>query len=252
MSNTSAFVNEYPIGDQDYEEHQLVGVREENDGWELRMGDIGATDGSMCFFLQKPSPVTPETGQIVRCYGRFGYPVRGIFLNGVKSFYRTPAEQDEIHRKWCEEQERKRKEEFEKNREDMDRRVAALPEVFQRRIQKFRDNNPDFRWEYEPYELFTCEQAVLIANALRTPEKVKEYHDLPWEKQKELVPGLDDGHSGNTFGCACLLAHHYLTHQENVYREHGALVPLVGCIKYGCVHPLSEEADKPVVVGCDK
>lgn len=46
----------------------------------------------------------------------------------------------------------------------------------------------------------------------------------------------DDGHSGNTFGCAARLAYHYLTEQENIVREHGALVPLVGCEKYGCPH----------------
>lgn len=33
---------------------------------------------------------------------------------------------------------------------------------------------------------------------------VKEFYDLPWEKQVEI--GIDEGHSGNTFGGACALA----------------------------------------------
>jgi hypothetical protein len=48
---------------------------------------------------------------------------------------------------------------------------------------------------------------------------------------------LADGHSGNTVGCACLLARLYLTSPEDVARMHGALTPLVGCAEYGCVHP---------------
>jgi hypothetical protein len=33
---------------------------------------------------------------------------------------------------------------------------------------------------------------------------------MEWDEQKKLVPGLDDGHSGNTFGMACRLAIAYL------------------------------------------
>jgi hypothetical protein len=33
---------------------------------------------------------------------------------------------------------------------------------------------------------------------------------MTWDEQKSLVPGLDDGHSGNTFGVACRLAIFYL------------------------------------------
>ena len=73
-----------------------------------------------------------------------------------------------------------------------------------------------------------------------TTEKIKEFHDLSWEEQLKLIPEDQkeafSGHSGNTFGSACRLANHYLTNQENVILEHGALVYLVGCEEYGCLH----------------
>ena len=111
---------------------------------------------------------------------------------------------------------------------------------FQRRIQKFRDTNPEFRWEYEGYEMFCCEQAVIYARMFPNVEELSAFHKLPWEQQVAKFEGEQrnafDGHSGNTFGFACALARHYITIPENVYREHGALVPLVGCEAYGCPH----------------
>ena len=50
------------------------------------------------------------------------------------------------------------------------------------------------------YNLFAMEQAIVIAEALQTKEAIIEFKDKGWDEQKKLVPGLDDGHSGNTFG----------------------------------------------------
>lgn len=55
-----------------------------------------------------------------------------------------------------------------------------------------------------------------------------ETTQLSYEEQREVVPNLNDGHSGNTFGCACALAFAYLDCPENVPKMHGALSPLVG------------------------
>lgn len=132
------------------------------------------------------------------------------------------------------ESERKQFEEFQRNREGMDKRVAALPEVFRARIQKFRKTNKDFRWKFEGYELFTCEEAIKIAAHCKTLDKVKAFHELPWEEQQKA--GISDQHSGNTFGMSCRLAMWFLTQPENVTKEHGALVGLVGCENYGCPH----------------
>ena len=60
------------------------------------------------------------------------------------------------------------------------------------------------------YNLFSMEQAIVIAEALQTKEAIIEFKDKGWDEQKKLVPGLDDGHSGNTFGMTLRFAISYL------------------------------------------
>ena len=213
----------------DYALERVEGNRE--DGWSVTF------DGAIGVYVPSHSPIVPEVGMTIRLYGRgFGYPVRGLYLNGVRVFYRTEAEQQEHHRQQVEADKAKRRAEFEAERADMDRRYEALPPIFRARLDKFRRNNPDFRWEFEGYELFTCEQAVAFAETFKTPEALQTWARLEDPKeQHRQCPRMADGHSGNTFGCACKLAYQYLTTPENVERMHGALAPLVGSEEYGCV-----------------
>ena len=60
------------------------------------------------------------------------------------------------------------------------------------------------------YNLFAMEQGIVIAEALQTKEAIIEFKDKGWDEQKKLVPGLDDGHSGNSFGMALRFAIAYL------------------------------------------
>jgi hypothetical protein len=60
------------------------------------------------------------------------------------------------------------------------------------------------------YNLFVMEQGILIAESLQTKEAIIEFKDKDWNEQKILVPGLDDGHSGNTFNMALRFAIAYL------------------------------------------
>lgn len=197
--------------DAEFMEHVIEGVRPSTDGYELQL------DGSGCFWCPKESPIVPTVGMIARLYGKgFGYTVRGLDINGFEVFYRTAAEEDERHRQWCRDEEAKRQKELEENLPAMDAKYAALPEVFRLRIDKFRGNNPTFRRDFESYEMFCCEQAVVIADALKTSDAVRKWADLPFEEQKASVPGLGDGHSGNTFGCACSLAVLYLDRPDGV------------------------------------
>jgi hypothetical protein len=229
-----AQTNQFPKGDNDYEEHKLTAVNEHDDGYELMMGSLG-------FFVKKPVPVVPEIGQTVRVYGKFGSPVRGIFFNGQQVFYRTQAEQDKLHAEQVAASEKEKKETWEAQKDEYFAKIAALPELFQRRIKKFQDTNPDYDWKFGGYELFCCEQAWVFVSSLGTAEALQAWAKLGYEEQKAQVPELSDGHSGNTFGISVRLAWHYLTNKENVVLEHGALTPLVGCEEYGCPH-----ADTPV------
>lgn len=223
--------DEYPHGDNEHQTYTIEKV--EGDairGWTVTF------DGCCCFGIPPTSPVVPTVNMAVRQYGRgFGFVVRGVFLDGRRVFYRTEREQREQDKHDSAVQEGRQREAFDRERADLDRRYEALPPIFRARIDKFRRNNPDFRWQFEGYELFTCEQAVVFADALKAPDALWVWHELPYKEQRAACPGMSDEHSGNTFGMACRLALDYLTKPENVEARHGALAPLVGSEEYGCV-----------------
>lgn len=233
--------------DPAFEEVTIAEVREEDGGWSIKRSD------GWSFFVPKTSPVVPAIGMTARFYGKgIGFVVRGLVIDGQTVFYRTEAQQKALAEEESRKREQEQKYDFKKNRAAMDRRYRALPEVFQRRLDKFRTNNPDFRWRFEGYEMFCCEQAVVIADAMLAKARsetqaagmtveevaaiyVKHFHGLEWEQQKLVVPAISDGHSGNTFGCAVTLAVQYLSVPENVVKMYGAMAPLVGSEEYGCV-----------------
>lgn len=213
------------------------------------------------FGIQEEWDVPIKSGDVARFYGRgIGSTVRGLDINGLQCFYLTEEQLRAKHAREVLEYEAQQKAEFEKNKANLDEKYNNLPEVFQRRMDKFRANNPDFRWKYESYEMFCCEQAVIIATAIgnrlvdeaiteglpleeakkviveRAPTAIHEFYEMPWEKQQEVISDLADGHSGNTFGCSVRLASFYISeHPENIVKLHGALAPLVGSEEYGCV-----------------
>lgn len=215
--------------DTDFEDKIITKVEDGEKYWTI------GCDG-WCFGVPKENGVTPYVGDTARFYpGGLGHEVRGLLLNGREVYYRTAEEQAEKHRLWviAEKAERKRKFE-ETGRAKLDADYLTLPAEFKKRIDGFRERNPDFRWEHEGYEMFACTEAVKIAHALKTTEKLEGFNKLTYEQQKMLVPDLSDGHSGNTFGVACRLAYWWLSNPENVVRDHGALCPLAGCTDYGC------------------
>jgi hypothetical protein len=231
--NTHNLLHTYPDDDLQYEDVKLKSVKKETEGWSVVRED------GWSFYVPE-NGVVPEVGQIARFYGKgIGYTVRGLFLNGQKVFYRTEDEDRKAHENWVSAEKQRKQEAFFANKEKHDARIAALPEVFQRRLKKFQDTNPDFRWEFEDYELMVCEQAVLFATTFPTLEALEKFKKSDWKDQVKACPGIDEGHSDNSLACAIRLAYHYLTNKENVFREHGALVPLVGCKAYGCPHPES-------------
>jgi len=134
---------------------------------------------------------------------------------------------------WLRKNEEEKQQKFKNGVAELDKQYNALPKCFQERIDKFRANNDRFRIDYEDYELFCCEQAVVIANSCKTPEIVQEFAKKGWDEQLLQVPELSDGHSGNTFGASCKLAYWYLSNPENVQKVNGALSPLVGSVEYG-------------------
>lgn len=217
----------YPVNDNQYEEVKIKSVEKSSftrqDGWS--------------FFVPEDSPVQPNVEMVARFYGKgIGYTVRGLFLGGKKVFYKTERQQKIDFDKSIEDDKIKKQQELDKNKPKLDERYNKLPNVFQKRLNKFRNANPNFRRDYEPYELFCCEQAIIFATHFKTTEALMRWEKLSWEQQKEELPKLSNDHSGNTFGMSCRLAHWYLSKPEMVIKEHGALTTLVGCNEYGCPH----------------
>lgn len=58
-------------------------------------------------------------------------------------------------------------------------------------------------------------------------------YDYDYKRCYEVMPGYDEGHSGNTHGAAVLLARLYLTEPQSVPDVAGALSPIVGSAEYG-------------------
>jgi hypothetical protein len=194
----------------------------------------------------------PRIGDVARFYGRgVGFVVRGLVIRGRTIFYRTEAEQRAKDDAEIAERKAQRIAEFEATgRAALDAKYAALPPIFQTRIDKFRRNSPSFRVDYEPYEMFCCEEAVKLAAALGTEAEVRHFGALSFDEQKTLVPDLAYAeHSGNTFGVTLRLAHLYLAKPEGVEQLHGALAPLVGSEEYGCVPPADSGDASRVAIG---
>lgn len=215
--------------DTEYEETTVTAVEDSGEYWAFEHDD------GWWLSFEKRHGVEPKVGDTVRTYGRgVGYGVRGIDLNGVEVYYRSPEQDAEHHRQAQIAMERERQIRFEQQRPDLELRFAVLPPVFQQRIQGFRDWRPDWRERFEGYELFTCEQAVAIATALPSKAQIEAFYKLDWEEQAKRVPALSDQHSGNTFGVACRLATLSIATPELIPLAHGALDALVGCSEYGC------------------
>lgn len=188
------------------------------DGWSVTY------DGWGCGVSSKWG-VEPKIGDQFTTYGRFGRPFHGQALNGKILWYHSPEQQKADWEASAAESEAKRKREFADNMETMDADFDGLPPAFQARILRNRENNPDYRWESmgESYEVFTCQQAVILAEWARmdtsTPEEAcakidtwnkinSKEHDPPYDYKAQLaaVPGWSDGHSGNTHGFAVAFA----------------------------------------------
>lgn len=188
-----------------------------------------------CCSMSREYGVVPKVGDDFTVHtkgGTFG-TIRGMDLNGVPVFWKTDEELETERLNWLKKNEEDKREGFAKNKDVMDAQYNALPKCFQERIDRFRVNNTRFRIDYEAYELFCCEEAVVIANSCKTSKSVEEFQSKGWDEQRKQIPKLSNEHSGNTFAAACALAYMYLDEPKNVPKMHGALSVMVGSEEYG-------------------
>lgn len=205
-----------------------VGAASES-GWTLTFEDGWSLH---CPNVECDQP--PKIGERASLYGKgFGHTVRGIVIEGRVYSYRTAAEEAALHKASVVTANNAMQADLDANVGARDARIAALPDEFRERMLAFHAKE-HWRRDFETYELMVCEQAVMIARTLETPDRVVEVSKLPAAEQKVALPALDEGHSGNSFGAAMTLAKLYLEAPHFVPKMHGALCPLVGCEGYGC------------------
>lgn len=134
----------------------------------------------------------------------------GWALNGELVEWLTPLERIAKRVQWLADHDRSQRERMEHGAEERAIKYAGLPEPLKARIDRFAAASPDF-WMNGDYELFCCTEAAKIADYLRPRvdagadpvEVVKAFYD---DGDDQGQCGVDDGHSGNTFGGACGLA----------------------------------------------
>lgn len=169
----------------------------------------------------------PQFGSVIRQY-RIGFSgVLGVVIDDHVFRYKTLAQDRAEHEAWVEQKRAEARKEFPKR----DKLIAELPEVFQQRIHKFQ-RAPLFREDLEGYELLVCQEAVAIAARLKTEQKLLIWSRLSCTHQRQFMPELSDGHSGNSFWMSVVLARAYLTNPELVPKIYGALAPMVGSDAY--------------------
>lgn len=220
--------------DPQFESKAIREVNASPDGWGLTF-----SDGWSLFCPH--GPFEPKPGDVAKLFGGgIGFFIRGIVINDQVFRYETEEQYEASQKAEQEKRDQEKRYDAERNRPETERRLNALPEVFQQRIAGFRTRNPDFWWDLEGYELFCCEQAVAIAKGLDAGNPTANrsafdtFRDMKREEQKARVPAISDDHSGNTFGASLNLAWLYLSEPELIPKQHGSLCPLVGCAKFGC------------------
>lgn len=136
-------------------------------------GDGGysiSTEESTGFFLtdeRNKQGIEPMVGDDLSLWTiNFSY-ITGVYLNRIKVFHLTADERNQEDYESAIARNRQKAREFHEKRDEVDADYEALPEVFQRRIDKYRENNPTFRTQYEGYEMSCLIDAVKVAERQR-------------------------------------------------------------------------------------
>lgn len=138
--------------------------------------------------------------------------------------------------RWQKEEHEKRAAALAAERPNRDARRRRLPPALEQRISGYEATNPDFRRDFEKYELFVCEEAAALAAAFEgDADGLRAFVGMTHAEQHDRVPALKyHEHSGNTWAAAVGLARCLVGDPARVALQHGALCPLVGCVAYGC------------------
>ena len=191
------------------------------------------------FALEKKFNCEPKVGDRIKL--RVSAPsnayLLGVMINDVVVWNRFDQEDQEIKDKRKAEHEENLKARFERIQKQLDHDVFVLPAQFQRKIQRLRDNNPDFRWRYEEFEVFCMREAIKIISKLQTIDLIQKFIETKdVNVLKKMVPNLKwKQYFGNALAVASSYAFFYSTNPRLFHLSHGAMADVYGCKNYGCL-----------------
>jgi hypothetical protein len=133
--------------------------------------------GGWTTLMPWPGDPRPEVGMLLRVWSN-GSRNHGVDLLGTESerldspihlYYKTEREMEVEQAAWIADDQRRQRKAFEENKAKLDADFDALHPAMKRRIQRFRDEDPDFRWRAEGYEMVVCSEATRLHKAAMDP-----------------------------------------------------------------------------------
>lgn len=216
----------------------ITKVEESKEYWNISYDYYG-------FGLSKKYNIEPKIGDKIEIITKGFSVIRGIKINDTVVFYKTDEDLENENNEWRKKFLEQKEEEYKKEKSKLDQDYDSLPNVFKQRIDRFRANNPNFRRDYEKYEMFCIKEAIKIINHFSNginlitkvnrnavKKEIEDWYKKDYTEQKKEV-NIDNDHSGNTFGMSVKLAWLYIDNPQNVIITHGSLSTLVGSEEFG-------------------
>ena len=150
----------------------------------------------------------PKRGDEIQTIHDGTASIIGAYVNGSLLYEKTEAQVEKERFEASEKYRKKAEAKFKANKPRLDALYENLPDVFQRRIDRFRKNCKDFRILYEDYEMSVCESANFTARVFDTAEELCAF--LKVEGNQEIFEGRlrSAGYLADQFVFS--LANHYL------------------------------------------
>lgn len=202
-------------------------VEEKEDGYNIYCSE------SIGFGLHKKYFAVPNVGDTVTLHCIEGSrQIRGLDINGDRIFYLSDeearAEREEMTKQIAgqdKDSEIKLKADFE-----------ALPEIFQKRINRFKKNNPLFGLELELLEIFCCREAYKMIKGFKSEKErnsFRTFYKIFSEHVEIRVVSKMEPFFNATLKCTLALVNDYLEDPERILHSDGALAEIVGSEAYG-------------------
>lgn len=140
------------------------------------------TEEGIVFGLEKRflNGVVPKVGDKINLHLELLSRIVGVDINGEEIYYLTHEQRKALDKEFAEEYKACNRERFEKDRNLLDKMFSLLPKLLQDRINLYRKFVPDFRADFEDYEL----SAVFLS--------YKIYKHCKADSYESFVKNLED------------------------------------------------------------